>query len=78
MGDEGADVLLGQGGNDVLLGDLAAMPAADQGDDFLDGGVGTDRLYGFGGDDTLAGGAKVLHLRRGYYFRQIEDQRLAA
>jgi len=60
MGDEGADVLLGQGGNDVLLGDLAAMPAADQGDDFLDGG------------------AKVLHLRRGYYFRQIEDQRLAA
>ena len=54
-GDGGVDVftgienLVGSNFNDVLFGDA--------GNNRLDGGIGTDSLLGFGGDDFLTGGS---------------------
>lgn len=48
-GDDGDDVLSGEGGNDRLRG--------REGDDTLSGGSGNDRLRGDEGADTIDGGA---------------------
>jgi len=60
----GNDTVFGDSGDDILLADgpngnvgIASVPADQQGDDILDGGIGNDRLIGFGGDDELYGGA---------------------
>jgi Ca2+-binding RTX toxin-like protein len=40
-----------------LIGDNLALDAALHGNDYLDGGSGTDKIWGDGGADHLAGGA---------------------
>ncbi|MEJ5129185.1 hypothetical protein WH367_24325, partial [Comamonas sp. MYb21] len=65
VGNGGDDTLIGGAGGDSLWGDnhmlpdgsWTAMPAAYQGEDYLDGGEGDDQLNGGGGDDTVLGGA---------------------
>jgi hypothetical protein len=49
----GVDTLLGQGDDDVLIGDTTVGAFGDD----LSGGDGNDQLAGFDGDDTLDGGA---------------------
>jgi Ca2+-binding RTX toxin-like protein len=67
------DLLWGNGGNDIIDGGLGddsirgdglldpgfyqTTPAAQHGNDFLDGGAGNDWLYGGGRNDILLGGA---------------------
>nr|WP_304623208.1 immunoglobulin-like domain-containing protein [Pantoea sp. Ap-967] len=46
--NDGADTLMGGGGNDILFG--------QGGNDYLDGGKGNDILLGGAGNDTLLGG----------------------
>ncbi|WP_167240169.1 putative Ig domain-containing protein [Massilia genomosp. 1] len=58
VGGGGGDRLLGGAGNDRLIGDDDEfIPAAFQGNDYLDGGAGNDILAAGLGDDTLFGGA---------------------
>lgn len=47
-GEDGADTLIGDGGQDFLYG--------GNGPDWLEGGAGNDFLYGDDGNDTLIGG----------------------
>ena len=54
-GEQGEDVLLGNGGNDRLRGGSQI--------DYLDGGSGNDRLYGGSSDDSLYGGDGEDELR---------------
>jgi len=56
-GSAGADQLSGGDGDDYLEGDDAALPAAQHGNDTLDGGDGNDTIYGQGGNDTIKGGS---------------------
>jgi Ca2+-binding RTX toxin-like protein len=56
IGEDGADVLQGHAGNDLLLG--------QNGDDTLDGGAGNDVLHGGEGTDVLRGGAGNDQLAR--------------
>ena len=61
MIDGGADddVLLGEDGNDGILGgsgDLATDPLGSRGDDIISGGAGNDWLSGQDGHDTILGG----------------------
>ncbi|MDQ1833427.1 putative Ig domain-containing protein [Massilia scottii] len=57
VGGGRGDRLLGGAGKDVLIGDDDVyVPAAFQGDDYLDGGAGDDMLAGGLGNDTLFGG----------------------
>ncbi|MCA9049307.1 MAG: hypothetical protein KDA89_11300, partial [Planctomycetaceae bacterium] len=59
------EILVGEGGNDTILGDYLRGPnyatnpeAATLGaSDTIDGGSGEDQLYGGGGRDTIRGGA---------------------
>ncbi|MBY6069589.1 Hint domain-containing protein [Leisingera aquaemixtae] len=57
LGGGGNDVVYGQGGNDSLLGEQGddSLDGGD-GDDVLDGGEGADTLIGGAGGDTLSGG----------------------
>ncbi|MEJ6021971.1 putative Ig domain-containing protein [Ramlibacter sp. PS4R-6] len=64
-GSIGNDLVLGQEGNDYLFGDgqskranisVDYAPAAQHGQDFLDGGEGDDTLVGQGNNDVLYGG----------------------
>jgi trimeric autotransporter adhesin len=62
-GMAGNDVLEGGDGKDKIRGDGIIKPnfmnsvvAADNGADFLDGGMGDDTLYGGGQDDVVFGG----------------------
>jgi Ca2+-binding RTX toxin-like protein len=50
-GDEGTDVIYGQGGNDSISGGTA--------DDYAEGGPGTDTLNGNDGEDDLVGGSST-------------------
>jgi Ca2+-binding RTX toxin-like protein len=69
-GGPGDDVLIGLGGNDILIGDTRITFGLDggysgyfspdvgaAGDDYLDGGDGDDILVGEGGQDIMLGGA---------------------
>ena len=46
----------------MLAGDAIDSPLANMGADSLDGGAGSDWLFGFLGDDSLVGGADDDHL----------------
>lgn len=50
------DVVQGGSGKDTLIGDSSGVADEFHGDDYLDGEDGADKLYGYGGDDTLLGG----------------------
>jgi VCBS repeat-containing protein len=55
---EGAEILYGSPGDDVLIGtEKDSTLYGREGDDVLSGGAGSDQLYGEAGDDTLDGGA---------------------
>jgi len=56
--DDGADTLLGFGGNDHIFGNTqaAVQGAADSGD-YIDAGAGADYANGNAGNDTILGGA---------------------
>lgn len=56
--DDGADILLGLGGNDHIFGNaqLAVQGAVDGGD-WIDAGAGDDYANGNAGNDTIFGGA---------------------
>ena len=56
--DDGADILLGLGGNDHIFGNaqLAVQGAIDAGD-WIDAGAGDDYANGNAGNDTIFGGA---------------------
>ncbi|MBF0110371.1 MAG: cadherin-like domain-containing protein, partial [Magnetococcales bacterium] len=62
VGTAMADTLSGTEGNDLLMGGSDPLLAGTSdgnsgGDDWLSGGGGHDRLYGWGGNDVLSGGA---------------------
>ena len=52
-GEAGNDILFGQGGNDNLIGDFGDQGGLSGGDDLLDGGAGTDTLRGGSGADRF-------------------------
>jgi Ca2+-binding RTX toxin-like protein len=56
-GGPGADLLLGEGGNDEIFG--------GGGDDTIRGGAGADDLGGEGGNDSLEGGEGDDHMHGG-------------
>jgi len=63
-GHGGNDIINGGDGDDFINGDGRLRPGspmnldeAGHGNDFLDGGVGTDRLFGMGKNDVLMGGS---------------------
>jgi Ca2+-binding RTX toxin-like protein len=56
--DDGADTLLGFGGNDHIFGNAqAAIQGAVDGGDFIDAGDGSDYANGNAGNDVIQGGA---------------------
>jgi Ca2+-binding RTX toxin-like protein len=56
--DDGADVLLGLGGNDHIFGNAqSAIQGAVDGGDWIDAGAGSDYANGNAGNDTITGGA---------------------
>ncbi len=56
-GGEGNDHLVGDGGNDILLGGAGIdLLQGDDGNDYLEGEAGIDLLYGGDGNDYLEGG----------------------
>lgn len=56
--DDGADTLLGHGGNDHIFGNAqAAVQGAVDGGDWIDAGTGNDYVNGNGGNDTIMGGS---------------------
>jgi Ca2+-binding RTX toxin-like protein len=56
--DDGADTLLGFGGNDHIFGNAqAAVQGAVDGGDYIDAGSGADYANGNAGNDTILGGA---------------------
>jgi Ca2+-binding RTX toxin-like protein len=58
FGDDGADIVYGNLGNDTCDGgDGADLIRGGQGNDILTGGAGADWLSGDRGDDTITGGA---------------------
>ena len=58
IGTEGADVLSGLGGDDLILGnDAADTVKAGAGDDLVKGGAGDDVILGNEGNDDLFGGS---------------------
>lgn len=66
FGGDGADLLYGDGltpdvGAEFGLGGSVGDPALMD-DDYLDGGAGVDRLFGFLGDDVLLGGEGADYL----------------
>lgn len=64
IGGPNADRLRGKDGNDSMLGD-AQVPAASDGNDFMNGGPGNDAMAGGGGDDDMRGGPGADGLRGG-------------
>jgi len=57
VGLEGADLLEGGGGPDLIYGDAESCAPGLPGPDTLEGGAGNDDLFGCGGDDILLSGA---------------------
>jgi hypothetical protein len=55
FGSGGSDIIDANGGSEHVVGDHLTDRSLD-GDDKLDGGPDPDRIYGFGGSDTLIGG----------------------
>ena len=57
-GNDGMDQLFGGRGDDRLFGDSGLYDRlfGDDGNDYLNGGAGTDYMYGGNDDDTLIGG----------------------
>ena len=56
--DDGADTLLGLGGNDHIFGNAqTAVQGGVDGGDLIDAGAGSDYVNGNAGDDTIQGGA---------------------
>ena len=63
-GEDGSDTLIGNAGNDVLIGGSSTLDVRDviyggEGDDSIDGGYGNDELRGDAGTDTITGGFGV-------------------
>jgi len=57
-GDDGADTLMGFGGNDHIFGNSQnSVQGAIDGGDSIDAGSGADYVNGNGGNDTILGGA---------------------
>lgn len=54
VGTNGADILIGSAGNDVISGtDGADQLFGGLGNDILNGGLGADAMTGGGGNDTF-------------------------
>ena len=67
LGAHGSDTLIGLGGIDVIFGDEIPNNPANQ-TDYIDGGTGSDFLYGSHGVSTIIGGAgnDKIHARYGH------------
>lgn len=75
-GGEGANVLVGNAGANILRG--TPLDVWSSADDWLDGGAGDDVLYGGWGNDTLIGGLGSDYMEGGggadlYYVDSIGD-----
>jgi Ca2+-binding RTX toxin-like protein len=67
LGAHGSDTLIGLGGIDVIFGDEIPNNPASQ-TDYIDGGAGSDFLYGSHGKSTIIGGDgnDKIHARYGH------------
>jgi Ca2+-binding RTX toxin-like protein len=72
-GNEEANVLIGNAGNNLLRGSAADGWSSQP--DWIDGGAGNDELIGNAGDDTLIGGtgADVMRGGNGRDFYVVDD-----